>query len=238
MCAHGSAGWVVLRMKILLVEDEPKTLTFIKKGLEENAHEVDTASDGISGRTLAQTNPYDLIISDIILPGLDGRELCRQLRASNIQTPILMLTALGGADHVVEGLDSGADDYLVKPFEFKELLARIRTLGKRVAVAAAGERTLSAADLEMNLESRSVRRAGISINLTAKEFALLEFFLRNKGRILPRAEIASKVWKIDFDTGTNMVEVYVNYLRRKVDRDFDKKLIHTQFGMGYVLKED
>ncbi len=225
-------------MKILLIEDEPKTLTFIKKGLEENAHHVDTASDGLTGKSLALSRTYELIISDIILPEIDGRTLCRELRAAKVQTPILMLTALGGADHVVEGLDSGADDYLVKPFEFKELLARIRTLSKRFNQESLGERLLLAADLEMNLESRTVKRGGLSIALTAKEFALLEFFLRNKGKVLPRAEIARNVWNIDFDTGTNMVEVYVNYLRKKVDREFEKKLIQTQFGMGYVLKED
>jgi two-component system copper resistance phosphate regulon response regulator CusR len=224
-------------MKILLIEDELKTLTYIRKGLEENAYSVDTASDGIAGRYLALNNKYDLIISDVILPGLDGRVLCRELRAAKIETPLLMLTALGGADHVVEGLDSGADDYLAKPFEFKELLARIRSLSKRVA-RQGEESMLTLADLEMDLNAKSVRRGGKSIGLTVKEFALLEFLLRHKGKVLSRKEIARNVWNLDFDTGTNTVEVYVNYLRRKVDRDFEKKLIHTQFGMGYVMKEE
>src|SRR3954464_6491234 len=144
-------------MKILLIEDELKTLAFIRKGLEENAHNVDTASDGIAGKYLAMNNKYDLIISDVILPGLDGRALCRELRAAKIETPLLMLTALGGADHVVEGLDSGADDYLAKPFEFKELMARIRSLSKR-GTRQSGESTLSIGDLEMDLEAKSVKR--------------------------------------------------------------------------------
>ena len=224
-------------MKILLIEDEPKTLTFVKKGLEENSFNVDSASDGQTGRRLALHNSYDLIISDIILPGLDGRDLCREIRSAGISTPLLMLTALGGADHVVEGLDSGADDYLAKPFEFKELLARIRSLTKRIVKHPESERRLSIGDLEMDLAAKTVKRGTHAITLTAKEFALLEFFLRNKGKVLPRSEIAKKVWNLDFDTGTNMVEVYVNYLRKKVDRDFESKLIHTQFGMGYILKE-
>jgi two-component system copper resistance phosphate regulon response regulator CusR len=224
-------------MKILLIEDELKTLTYIRKGLEENSHNVDTASDGIAGKYLAMNNKYDLIISDVVLPGLDGRALCRELRAAKIETPLLMLTALGGADHVVEGLDSGADDYLAKPFEFKELMARIRSLSKRT-MRQAGESTLTVGDLEMDLEAKSVKRGGKSIALTVKEFALLEYLLRHKGRVLSRKEIARNVWNLDFDTGTNTVEVYVNYLRKKVDRDFDKKLIHTQFGMGYVMKEE
>ncbi|HWA35728.1 MAG TPA: winged helix-turn-helix domain-containing protein [Cyclobacteriaceae bacterium] len=224
-------------MKILLIEDELKTLTYIRKGLEENSHNVDTASDGIAGRYLAMNNKYDLIISDVVLPGLDGRALCRELRAAKIDTPLLMLTALGGADHVVEGLDSGADDYLAKPFEFKELMARIRSLSKR-GMRQGGESNLTIGDLEMDLEAKSVKRGSKSIALTVKEFALLEYLLRHKGRVLSRKEIARNVWNLDFDTGTNTVEVYVNYLRKKVDRDFDKKLIHTQFGMGYVMKEE
>src|SRR5262245_17709198 len=168
-------------MKILLIEDEPKTLAFVKKGLEENAFDVETASDGKTGRRLALHNKYNLIISDIVLPGVDGRALCRDLRSAGVETPLLMLTALAGADHVVEGLDSGADDYLAQPFEFKERLARIRSLTKRRLVHAESERRLSIGDLEMDLGSKAVRRGDRSISLTAKEFALLEFFLRNKG---------------------------------------------------------
>lgn len=223
-------------MKILLVEDERKTIQFLKKGLEENGYEVDSAEDGATGRNLAFRNTYNLIITDIIMPELNGRELCRELRKAKIETPILMLTALGETDDVVEGLDSGADDYLSKPFEFKELLARIRSLTKRQPTPV-NENLLRFADLVMEVHSKSVVRAGRKIDLTSKEFSLLEYFLRNRGRVIPRAELSKHVWNVDFDTGTNMVEVYVNYLRKKIDKDFENKLIHTQFGMGYILKE-
>jgi two-component system, OmpR family, copper resistance phosphate regulon response regulator CusR len=225
-------------VKILLIEDELKTLQYISKGLEENGYEVDSASDGKTGKHLALRNNYQLIITDIIMPGLNGRELCTELRASNVVTPILMLTALGSTDEIVEGLDSGADDYLPKPFEFKELLARIRSLTKRQGKPMAEENLMRVADLIMDVNRRTVTRAGKHIELTAKEFLLLEYFLRHADKVIPRAELAKNVWDIDFDTGTNMVEVYVNYLRKKIDRDFDKKLIHTQFGMGYILKKD
>lgn len=223
-------------MHILLIEDEPKTLHYIKKGLEENLYKVDTAEDGKTGKHLALRNAYNLIITDIIMPGLNGKELCLQLREAQIETPILMLTALATTEDVVAGLDSGADDYLAKPFEFKELLARIRSLTKRQKVL--GSDQLRMADLVMDLSRKTVQRAGKPIELTAKEFALLEYFMRHPTKVISRSELAKNVWNVDFDTGTNMVEVYVNYLRKKMDRDFDKKLLHTQFGMGYVLKED
>jgi two-component system, OmpR family, copper resistance phosphate regulon response regulator CusR len=223
-------------MKILLVEDERKTIQYIKKGLEENGYEVDPAEDGVSGRNLAFRNQYNLIITDVILPELNGRDLCRELREAKVETPILMLTALGQTDDVVEGLDSGADDYLAKPFEFKELLARIRSLTKRQSKLA-NETQLRIADLTLDTNKKSVIRAGKKIDLTSKEFSLLEYFLRNQDRVIPRAELSKHVWNVDFDTGTNMVEVYVNYLRKKIDKDFGSKLIHTQFGMGYILKE-
>ncbi len=210
----------------------------MKKGLEENGFEVDTALDGKTGRHLAFRNPYDIIVTDIILPGIDGREISRALREAQIDTPILMLTALSETDDVVGGFDSGADDYLAKPFEFRELLARLRALAKRKRVQQPVDLVLEAADLKMWVEKRQVSRGGIPIELTAKEFALLEYLLRNKGRVISKAELARAVWKIDFDTGTNMVEVYVNYLRRKMDRDYPVKLIQTQFGMGYVLQAD
>lgn len=224
-------------MKILLIEDERKTIQFIKKGLEENGYKVDTAEDGKSGKNLAFRNQYNLIITDVILPELNGRDLCKELRTAKIETPILMLTALGDTDDVVAGLDSGADDYLAKPFEFKELLARIRSLTKRQPQVQVNENQLRIADLVLDNNDRSVTRAGKKIDLTSKEFSLLEYFLRNQGRVIPRAELSKHVWNVDFDTGTNMVEVYVNYLRKKIDKDFDGKLIHTQFGMGYILKE-
>ncbi|MCU0367213.1 MAG: response regulator transcription factor [Cyclobacteriaceae bacterium] len=225
-------------MKILLVEDEKKTVQYIKKGLEENGYEIDTAEDGLEGKKLAFANHYNLVITDVIMPGINGRELCKQLRAGQIDTPILMLTALGETDDVVEGLDSGADDYLAKPFEFKELLARIRSLTKRQPKFPANDHQLRIADLLLDLNKKVVFREGKKIELTSKEFSLLEYFLRNKNRVIPRAELSKNVWNVDFDTGTNMVEVYVNYLRKKIDRDFEKKLIHTQFGMGYILKEE
>lgn len=225
-------------MKILLVEDEKKTVQFIKKGLEENGYQVDTAEDGTSGKKLAFSNNYNLIITDVIMPGIGGRELCKELRSGQIETPILMLTALGDTDDVVDGLDSGADDYLSKPFEFKELLARIRSLTKRQAKHPVNDHQLRIVDLVLDLNKKVVFRSGKRIELTSKEFSLLEYFLRNQGRVINRGELAKNVWNVDFDTGTNMVEVYVNYLRKKIDRDFEKKLIHTQFGMGYILKEE
>jgi len=225
-------------MKILLIEDEPKTIQYIKKGLEENNYEVDTATDGIKGKHLALSNTYQLIITDIVLPSLDGRNLCVQLRKADVATPILMLTALGTTDEIVSGFDCGADDYLVKPFEFKELLARIKALVKRQARSTQEENILSLGDLKMDVNKRTVSRSDKNIELTAKEFALLEYFLTNPGKVISRAELARNRRKVDFDTGTNMVEVYLNYLRKNVDREFDKKLIHTQFGMGYVLKEE
>ncbi|HNV31033.1 MAG TPA: response regulator [Cyclobacteriaceae bacterium] len=224
-------------MKILLIEDERKTIQFIKKGLEENGYKVDAAEDGKAGKNLAFRNQYNLIITDVILPELNGRDLCKELRTAKIETPILMLTALGDTDDVVAGLDSGADDYLAKPFEFKELLARIRSLTKRQPQVQLNENQLRIADLVLDINDKSVVRAGKRIDLTSKEFSLLEYFLRNQGRVIPRAELSKHVWNVDFDTGTNMVEVYVNYLRKKIDKDFNGKLIHTQFGMGYILKE-
>ena len=225
-------------MKILLVEDEPKTAQYVKKGLEENSYKVDTAIDGHTGKSLALSNAYNLIITDVLLPKLDGREMCRQLREANIETPILMLTALGTTDEIVSGFELGADDYLVKPFEFKELLVRIRALLKRQTKSIAEENILKFGDLRLDVNRRVVNRDGRNVGLTAKEFALLEYFLRNPGKVISRAELARNIWKVDFDTGTNMVEVYVNYLRKKIDKGFDSKLIHTQFGMGYILKEE
>lgn len=225
-------------MKVLVVEDEPKTLQAIQQGLEESQFEVDIAYDGLIAKRLALKNTYAAIITDLILPGLNGYELCRQLRAEGIATPILMLTALGDTDDKVMGFDAGADQYLTKPFQFVELLARVRSLTKRGSSVAMTAQTLRYADVEMNLDTKTVSRAGQPIELTAREFALLEFFMRNQGRVLAKPLIAEHVWNLNFDTGTNVVEVYVNYLRKKLDRDFPKKLIHTQFGMGYVFKEE
>ena len=223
-------------MRILLIEDETKTLQSLRQGLEEYGWTVNTASDGQSGLRLAQQSNYDVIVSDITMPGMSGLELCRQLRQEGSVTPIMLLTALNQTDDKVVGLDAGADDYLAKPFEFKELVARVKALARRPTSTLRTENILRFHDLEQDLNAKTVRRAGKEIMLTPREFALLEFFLLNPGKVLSKIEIAEKVWDVDFDTGTNVIEVYVNYLRNKMDKGFDQKLIHTQFGQGYVLK--
>jgi DNA-binding response OmpR family regulator len=224
-------------MKILLVEDEAKTLQLIKQGLEQHNIEVDIAYDGLMGLTLAQRNPYDLLITDIILPEINGLNLCRKLREGGFETPILLLTALSTTADIITGLDAGADDYLGKPFEFTELMARIRALTRRNKAISAPSNVLRVADLELNQDTKQVKRAAKEILLTAKEFNLLELLMRHPGRVISKVELAEKIWDVTFDTGTNVIEVYVNFLRKKVDKDFDKKLIHTQIGMGYVIKE-
>jgi DNA-binding response OmpR family regulator len=225
------------KMRILIVEDETKVAAFIKKGLEVNGFEIDVAFDGQIGLTKALDLVFDLIILDINLPIINGFEVCRLLREANNKTPVLMLTAMGTTKDKVLGFDLGTDDYLVKPFEFEELLARVKALIKRAKAAPLLEKTLRIADLELNSETKNVTRSGKSIELTAKEFLLLEYMLRNKGRVLSRVDIAEKIWDISFDTGTNIIDLYIYYLRKKIDKDFSPKLIHTQVGMGYVLKE-
>ncbi|MBD2757627.1 response regulator transcription factor [Spirosoma validum] len=225
-------------MKLLVVEDEPKTLQAIQQGLEESQFDVDIAYDGLIARRLALKNNYAAIITDLILPGLNGYELCRQLRAEGITTPILMLTALGETDDKISGFDAGADQYLTKPFQFTELLARVRALTKRGTNVSMTAQTLRYGGVEMNLDTKSVTRDDQPIELTAREFALLEFLMRNQGRVLSKPSIAEHVWDLNFDTGTNVVEVYINYLRKKIDKNFPKKLIHTHFGMGYMFKEE
>lgn len=223
-------------VQILLLEDEQKTAEVLKKGLEENGFAVDLVPDGLIGLEFITNKNYSLIISDLIMPRLGGLEFSKRIRAAGNETPILMLTALGTTDDLVLGFESGADDYLSKPFAFKELLMRTKALLKR-AKPIAPLRTLQAADLAVNVDTRIATRAGRPIDLTPKEFALLEYFLINKNRVLSKKDLARDVWKINFDTGTNMVEVYVNYLRNKIDRDFELKLLHTQFGHGYILKD-
>jgi len=224
-------------MKILLVEDEPKVVEFIKKGLEEKGYEMEVAYDGQMGERLALKGKYDLIILDVILPYLNGYDLCKRIREKGLQIPILMLTALGTTEDKISGFDAGADDYLVKPFEFAELLARIKALSKRSSGLIQTSNLVKVADLELDLDKKSARRGDRSIELTAKEFALLEFLMTNKGKVVSRSEIAEKVWDITFDTGTNVVDVYINILRKKIDRDFEHKLIHTRIGLGYSLME-
>ena len=197
-----------------------------------------TAADGNEGLLKFETDIFDLIVLDINLPGINGYELCRMIRIYNAEIPILMLTALSTLNDKIEGYDAGADDYIIKPFEFRELLAKIRVLLRRTIQPATAGNILRAGDLEMNLDKKEVRREDTVINLTAKEFQLLEYLLRNKNKVVSRADIAINVWDIDFDTNTNVIDVYINYVRNKVDKPFIQKLIQTQVGMGYVLKEN
>lgn len=224
-------------MKILIVEDEARVVDFLRKGLEEQGHLIEVAYDGQMGEKLAVRNEYDLIILDVILPYINGYELCKRIREKKPLVPILMLTALGTTEDKVSGFDAGADDYLLKPFEFEELLARIRALIKRATGVLHTSTIIKVADLELNLDKKVAQRGSTKIELTAKEFALLEFLMKNKGRVVSRADIAEKVWDITFDTGTNVVDVYINILRKKLDKDFEKKLIHTRIGLGYSLEE-
>lgn len=224
-------------MNILLVEDELKVAEFIKKGLKEQQYNVELAHDGITGEKLALEREYDLVILDLVIPGISGLELCKRIRKYKADTPILMLTALGTTKDKVTGFESGADDYLVKPFHFEELLARIKALGRRRNLISPGT-IYRVADLVVDSYKRTVFRAGKEIQLTGKEFSLLELMIVNKNRVLSRNYIAENVWGINFDRGTNFIDVYINYVRAKVDKGFHPTLIHTVIGMGYVLKED
>jgi heavy metal response regulator len=222
-------------MKILLVEDEKKVASFIKRGLEEEHFTVDVAYDGESGEFMALTSEYDLIILDILLPKKNGFEVLKSLRANGIQTPILILTAKGSIDDKVEGLNSGADDYLTKPFAFAELIARIRSLLRRTSSEKSN--IIKVADLELDTVKHIAKRGEKIIELTAREYSLLEYFMRNKGRVLTRTMIAEYIWDYHFDTGSNIIDVYVRRLRKKIDEGFPKKLIHTIRGVGYIIKE-
>lgn len=222
-------------MRILIIEDEVKVVDFLRMGLSEAGYEVEAAFDGQIGYRLAISKPFDLIILDVILPILNGFEVCRKVREKNVSVPILMLTALGTTEDKLDGFSAGADDYLVKPFEFMELLARIKALSKRSSAGYMAGNSLKVADLELDLNKKTAQRGNNTIELTAKEYMLLEFLMRNKGRVVSRSEIAEKVWEITFDTGTNIVDVYINLLRKKVDRDFEHKLIQTKIGLGYTM---
>jgi DNA-binding response OmpR family regulator len=225
-------------MKILIVEDEPSISNFIKKGLEENGFETSQAFDGDMGLKLAKQDGFAVIILDLILPGINGLEVCQKLRKDlQVHTPVLMLTALSSTDDVVAGLDAGADDYLSKPFKIKELLARIRALTRRSGSLHTQVNRLKVADLEMDLDQKKVIRGGKEIRLTPKEFFLLEYLMRNRNRVVSRLDILENVWDIQFDLGTNVVDVYMNYVRNKVDKPFEQKLIQTVVGMGYIMKE-
>lgn len=226
-------------MNILVIEDDLRVSNLIKRGLEENGYIVSQAFDGDSGKNLALKNSFDLIISDIILPEINGLDLCKNLKQVNKNIPIIMLTALGTTDDKVEGFDAGADDYLVKPFEMRELLARIQALLKRYKdIPLRTTQVLSIANLTMNLETKEVIRNQETIKLTPKEFKLLEYLLINQNKVVSRTEIAQNVWDTHFDTGTNFIDVYINYLRKKVDKNHDQKLIHTKSGMGFILSEN
>ena len=224
--------------KILLVEDEQRIADTLRMGLAENGYKIEIAYDGKLGYKLFQSQPFHLVVLDINLPGIDGYELCKLIRKTNAEIPVIMLTALGALDDKIEGYDAGADDYIIKPFEFRELLMTIRVLLRRAGSLQPVGNILVAGDLQMNLDTREISRNGELINLTAKEFQLLEYLLRNKNRVVSRADIAINVWDIDFDTNTNIIDVYINYVRNKVDKPFDRKLIQTQVGMGYILKDN
>lgn len=225
-------------INILVIEDEKRVADLLKIGLEENGYQVLVAYDGEMGWRLFQSNDFQLIISDIILPKLNGFELCQKIRKADEEIPILMLTALGTADDKLEGFDVGADDYMVKPFDFRELLARVRVLLKRRAVAKVDVvKEISYADLSINLERQEVTRNGEPIKLSPKEYNLLVYLVENAERVVSRVEIAEKVWNTHFDTGTNFIDVYINYLRKKMDKNFEVKLIHTKPGVGFILTD-
>jgi DNA-binding response OmpR family regulator len=229
-------------MRLLLVEDEPDVASFVKRTLEEDDYEVTVAMDGTIAWEYISSFSYDLFIFDVMLPGINGLELCKRCRQKGLTTPILMLTALGTTDNVVIGLDSGADDYLTKPFKLAELLARLRSLVRRRqpannATVAKAKNLLLFADVVLNTDEKSVTRNGVQVDLTATEFRLLEYMIKNAKKVLSRMEILEHVWGYDFNMNTKVVDVYINYLRKKLDKDSTVKLIHTVVGMGYILKE-
>jgi len=221
-------------MRLLVVEDEKKVARFLRKGLEEEHYAVDVAYDGEEALDMVEVYDYDLVLLDIMLPKIDGMTVLRSIRENDNLVPILMLTAKDSVENIVKGLDAGCDDYLTKPFTFSELLARIRALLRREKEVK--DSVLEIADLRLSLPTREVTRAGKKIDLTAKEYALLEYFMRNPNRVLTRTMISEHVWDYHFDTDTNIIDVYVNFLRKKIDRDYDLKLVHTIRGVGYVMK--
>ncbi|RCR66543.1 response regulator [Larkinella punicea] len=223
-------------MKILLVEDEERLASFIRKGISAEGYEVEVAYDGRAGLDLFRREIYDLIILDVNLPQINGFELCRLIRSENETIPVLMLTALDSLADKSDGFNAGADDYLAKPFEFQELLLRLRALTRRSG--SRPKQILRLADLELNLDTKTVTRAGKRIDLTTREYALIEYLMLNKGKIISRVDISERVWSLNFDTNSNVIDVYISYLRKKIDKDFSPRLLHTIVGMGYVLRED
>lgn len=224
-------------LKIGIAEDDPKIAALLKSALEENDYEVLTVANGIDALDLFSGESFNLLIIDVMMPGINGIQLCKHLRENAVQMPILMLTAMGTIDDKVTGLEAGADDYLVKPFHLKELLARVAALLRRQPSAESKtDHKLYFEDLVLDTYSKEVSRAGKTIELSAKEFVLLELFMRNPNRLLSRQFIAERAWDISFETGTNVIDVYINFLRKKIEKDFERKLIHTKINMGYILK--
>jgi DNA-binding response OmpR family regulator len=224
-------------IKILIVEDEQRLAEILKKQLEDSGYTAEVAYDGYVGKHLVEKNSYNLIILDINLPLLNGYDLCKEIRKTNSRIPIIMLTAFGTPDNKITGFDVGADDYVVKPFDFRELLARVNVFLRRADSNVIKHEKLSISDLEMDISTKTVTRAQKRIDLTAKEYLLLEIFLKNKDKLLTREFIIEQVWGIEFDPSTNIIDVYVNYLRKKIDKDFESKLIHTKFGFGFYCSE-
>jgi two-component system, OmpR family, copper resistance phosphate regulon response regulator CusR len=224
-------------MKVLVIEDEQEVSTAIQQGLQEQGFEVEVAYDGNIGKRLVLSKDYNAVVLDIVIPGINGFDLCKTIKKEKPALPVLMLTTLGTTSDKLTGFESGADDYLLKPFEFQELVARLKALIRRSTLysISSNSNVLRFQDLKLDLDRKVAMRADKSIKLSAKEFALLEYFLRNPGRVVSRAELAEKIWNIRFETGTNVVEVYINMLRNKIDRDFQTKLLHTRVGLGYVL---
>lgn len=233
---HSCARFKVNFMKVLLVEDEPNIASVINKGLTENGYSITVAPDGIVGFQLAVNNEFDVLVIDIMLPGMNGMELCKRIREQEVYTPVLFLTALSTTENIVAGLNAGGDDYLVKPFKFVELEARLRSLNRRKQIALKEEDVFYLGDLMVDFNAKTVVQNNEPVSLTSTEFRLLEYFVRNKNKVLSRIEILERVWGIDFNMGTNVVDVYVNYLRKKIDKRSDQKFIHTVIGMGYMLK--
>lgn len=224
-------------MAILVVEDEPNVVSVIKRGLTEYGFDISVATDGLTGLQMATNHTFDLIILDVMLPSMDGIQVCKRIREQNQTMPILMLTALDSTENIVTGLDSGADDYMVKPFKMAELAARLRALIKRRGADNQPAKSIyKIADIEVDTDAKIVSRNQVTINLTPTEYRLLEYFIKNQKKVLSRIQILESVWDIDFNMGTNVVDVYINYLRKKLDKDNPSKLIHTVFGMGYIMK--
>ena len=225
-------------MKVLLIEDEPGVASLIEKSLSEYGHATHMVDQGKAGLGQVKDGGYDVVILDIMLPDMSGWDVCREIRGFDPHTPILMLTALNSLEHIVQGLEMGADDYLAKPFRIRELVARLHALHRRSGIPSLQDELLQYEDLTINLREQTVKRADNLIKLTSKEFLMLVYFMQNPRRVLSRTNILENVWGIDFDLETNVVDVFVNYLRNKIDKPYNEKLIHTVFGMGYVLKKD